>query len=142
MIDNFRGPYFFLSNFFHCSVLYEGRVWPSAEHAYQAAKTEDLVLRDMFLECQTAGDAKRLGRSIEPRSNWPAMKLAVMEDIVRAKFKGNEELKRRLLATGEEQLVEGNSWGDTFWGRYRREGENHLGQILMKVRKELQTRRD
>ena len=62
-----------------------------------------------------------------------------MEEIVRAKFTQNEELKRLLLATGDKRLAEGNTWGDTFWGVDLRSGrgENHLGIILMRVREEL-----
>lgn len=60
-----------------------------------------------------------------------------MEDIVRDKFTRNEDLKAMLLATGDEGLIEGNWWGDTFWGECKGQGENHLGRILMKIRREL-----
>lgn len=63
-----------------------------------------------------------------------------MEDIVWAKFTQNEDLKQMLLAAGDLVLEEGNTWHDTFWGvdAKTREGENHLGRILMHIRKELQ----
>lgn len=63
-----------------------------------------------------------------------------MEEIVRAKFTQNESLKWRLIGTGDAYLEEGNTWGDTFWGvdAKTREGRNHLGRILMRIRKELQ----
>ena len=62
-----------------------------------------------------------------------------MEEIVRCKFGQNEDLAMRLLATGDLPLVEGNTWGDVFWGVDTRNGrgENHLGKILMKVRREI-----
>ena len=60
-----------------------------------------------------------------------------MYDICYAKFTQNEELKSRLLATGTHLLEEGNTWGDKIWGTVDGEGENHLGKILMRVRKEL-----
>lgn len=44
----------------------------------------------------------------------------------------NEELKQKLLATGNEELVEGNNWGDTFWGMVNEVGENHLRQNTCK----------
>ena len=66
-----------------------------------------------------------------------------MEDIVRAKFTQNQDMKQQLLATGNLVLVEGNGWHDTFWGVDLKtgEGENHLGRILMQVREELREER-
>ena len=68
------------------------------------------------------------------------VKLPIMEEIIRAKFTQNQDLKELLLATGELVLEEGNTWGDLFWGvdAKTREGRNHLGRILMRIRKELQ----
>ena len=73
------------------------------------------------------------------RADWEDVKLSIMEDIVRAKFTQNEDLKQLLLATGDLVLEEGNTWHDTFWGVdvKTQEGENHLGRILMRVRQEL-----
>lgn len=65
------------------------------------------------------------------------MKLDVMEACVRDKFTRNADLRRRLLETGDAELVEGNTWGDRFWGVCDGEGENHLGRVLIKVRGEL-----
>ena len=87
-----------------------------------------------------SNEAKRLGRHVQLRPNWENVKLPIMEDIVRAKFTQNEDLKELLLATGDLVLEEGNTWHDTFWGvdAKTREGTNHLGRILMRIRKELQ----
>jgi predicted NAD-dependent protein-ADP-ribosyltransferase YbiA (DUF1768 family) len=62
-----------------------------------------------------------------------------MEDVVRAKFSQNPELCDQLLDTGDKTLIEGNHWGDRFWGVCDGVGENHLGQILEKVRTELRS---
>ena len=51
----------------------------------------------------------------------------------------SEATHANLLATGKATLVEGNSWGDTFWGVCRGKGKNMLGKILMRVRKRLAT---
>ncbi len=89
-------------------------------------------------------DAKRLGRHVELRPDWEDVKIAIMEEIVRTKFTQNEDLKAMLLATGDLVLEEGNAWGDTFWGvdAKTREGQNHLGRILMRVREELRNKEE
>ena|SRR5436309_2396038 len=142
MIDSFRGPYRFLSNFTNCKVWYEdeidGRWYKTTEHAYQAAKSLDKEMRKKIQEAATPGDAKRLGNKITLRSNWDKLKLEVMESVCRQKFFLNSAYRKKLLATGNEELVEGNTWGDKFWGKVGNTGQNWLGRILMKIRKELQ----
>lgn len=135
-IDSFSDEFRFLSNFYPCKVEYENLIYPSVEHAYQAAKTLDIYERRQILFSAKAGDAKKLGRKLTLRSDWESIKLQVMEDLVRQKFK-YESLKKRLLATEDVYLEEGNYWSDFYWGVCNGIGENHLGKILMKVRKEL-----
>jgi predicted NAD-dependent protein-ADP-ribosyltransferase YbiA (DUF1768 family) len=60
-----------------------------------------------------------------------------MYGLVYLKFANHPELLKQLLATGDEELVEGNGWGDRFWGKVDDIGENNLGKILMGVRREL-----
>ena len=69
MIDSFSGEYRFLSNFYQAEVEFEGMMYPSTAHAYQAAKTLDLKSRAMF-QGGTAGQAKRLGQVIILRDDW------------------------------------------------------------------------
>lgn len=138
-ITNFHEEgYTFLSNFYEAPLSYRGLTYGSAEAAFQAQKclTEEEKLP--FTEARP-GKCKGMGRRVKLRPDWEQVKAGLMEEIVRAKFTQNEELKRLLLATGSKRLVEGNTWGDTFWGVDLRSGrgENHLGVILMKVREEL-----
>ena len=137
IIDRFMGKYWFLSNFYPAPVEMDGKLWPTVEHAYQACKTNDPVVRGRILIAPKPGTAKYLGQRVRLRENWDEMKLDVMKILVSRKFK-ELELARKLLATRDAQLVEGNYWGDAFWGVYNGAGENHLGRILMEVRKELQ----
>lgn len=137
-IDSFRGKYYFLSNFFPAEVTYNGLTYQNNEAAFQAQKTYTKEERLEFTTLEPR-DAKRRGRRVRLREDWEQVKDRIMEEIVRAKFSQNEELKEQLLATGDAQLVEGNRWNDRYWGVDIRSGvgENHLGKILMKVRSEL-----
>ena len=137
-IDSFRGKYYFLSNFFPAEVTYNGLTYQNNEAAFQAQKTYSKEERIEFTTLEPR-DAKRRGRRVRLRKEWEQVKDRIMEEIVRAKFSQNEELKEQLLATGDAQLVEGNRWNDRYWGVDIQSGvgENHLGKILMKVRSEL-----
>lgn len=136
MIDRFRGDYRFLSNFWLAFVVLDGIEYRSVEHAYQAAKTLDPTWRSSIRGCPTPGDAKRMGRRVPMRKDWDDVKVDVMLDLLRQKFQ-HESLRWLLLDTGNEELVEGNDWGDKFWGRCRGEGLNLLGELLMQVRSEI-----
>ena len=137
-INRFAGPYRFLSNFFAKPMLWDGVRFPSAEHAYQAAKCARSDHFELVRNALNPGAAKRMGRKIALRGDWEAVKEKVMLSVVRAKF-ADPYLRRKLIATGTAELVEGNTWGDRFWGVCRGEGENRLGKILMKVRAEIRT---
>lgn len=136
MINEFRGKYYFLSNFFDAPVTYDGITYKNNEAAFQAQKTKTRRERHAFSNI-TASDAKRLGRRVDLRSDWNDVRILYMTEIVRAKFTQNEDLKRKLLDTENEYLIEGNTWGDRFWGKVNGVGDNHLGQILMQIRDEL-----
>ena len=133
MIDSFNGEHRFLSNFYLCEVEYQGVKYPSAEHAFQAAKCWDVLKRDQFL-VGSPGQAKRLGRRVRLRSDWEQVKYRIMAEVVLAKFMQNPELKEKLFATEGEELIEGNTWNDTYWGVCRGRCENKLGGILMRIR--------
>ncbi len=129
----------FLSNFWPAVVTYDGETYASVEHAYQAAKTLDLDLRRAVREAPTGAAAKKKGQAIPSsklRPDWPELKLQVMEDLLRQKF-AHADLRAQLLATAPKRLVEGNTWGDTFWGVCKGSGSNHLGQLLMRIRAEM-----
>ncbi len=136
-IVSFSGDHAFLSNFYSAPVEYNGCTYKTSEHAYQAAKTVFGYDHDRIAGTRTPGNAKREGRKIQCRMDWEEVKFDIMGEIVYAKFLQNEDLKEKLLATGNAFLVEGNNWGDTFWGVCEGEGLNVLGTILMVCRTEL-----
>jgi len=134
-ITNFSKENEFLSNFYPCTIIYEDITYPTTEAAYQAAKTLNVLERREVAAAATPGLAKKMGRKLKMRMDWEDVKISVMEQCLRLKF-ANPELKKKLLDTGEEYLVEGNYWGDVFWGVCNGKGENHLGILLMKLREE------
>lgn len=133
-IRSFVGPYCFLSNFHRCNVKIGEFTYPSAEHAYQAQKSVNDLMHECFTRLPTAGHAKRLGNTLNLPANWHEVKVAVMRQVVLAKFEQNRPLRMLLISTGKEELIEGNTWGDVFWGVVGNQGHNHLGKILMDVR--------
>lgn len=138
MIDSFRGKYRFLSNFWPSPIFVFGSEYPTVEHAYQGLKTVVMEEREEIRLAKTPGQAKRLGKKVTMREDWnDEFKLFHMHLFNQMKFHGHEDLGEKLLATGDQELVEGNAWGDTFWGVCNGVGENHLGKILMKIRGEL-----
>jgi len=135
-VSEFQGPYRWLSNFWLVPVEMDGMIYPSVEHAYQAAKTFEQSARLSIQALLKPGDAKRAGRKVSLRPDWERVKLDVMLSLLRNKFI-ERTLRAKLLATGDAMLIEGNNWGDTFWGQCRGVGENHLGRLLMWVREEI-----
>lgn len=126
-ITLFRGPYSFLSNF---------HIEPDGtcvEVEYQRSKCVNKEDRELFKNV-TPTKAKYLGRKIELRTDWEGVKLTIMRHFVLSKFLDHSELRRKLIETGERRLIEGNWWGDRFWGVYEGAGENNFGKILMAVR--------
>ena len=136
-IAGFSGNYSFLSNFHPCPILVAGLLYPSVEHAYQAAKSNDRKTKFKFTII-TAREAKALGRAIECRPDWEDVKLKEMKALLQIKFAPDTELAAKLQKTGEAKLIELNWWHDTFWGECPLgNGQNWLGLLLMEVRQEL-----
>jgi ribA/ribD-fused uncharacterized protein len=125
MIDSFTGRWNFLSNFFLVEIEHQGIKYPSVEHYYVAMKIKNdqqidgkyigyVDCRELISKIKSPGDVKRFGRNkISLRKDWNDIKLSVMEWALREKFK-DESLKEMLLSTGDEELIEGNSFNDVY----------------------------
>lgn len=150
LIDEFRGQWAFLSNFYRAPFEWEGLVYPTAEHAFQAGKTLNKSRRLEIARLQTPREAKSRGQHVQLRPGWDEkVRFVVMASVLRAKFTSKPSAIRALLSTGDALLVEGNTWHDNFWGdcRCRRlgngratclgQGRNHLGVLLMELRDDL-----
>lgn len=141
-IRNFKNEYAFLSNFYITNIIYDSISYTNTEAAFQAQKTFSMDCRKQFTNLMP-NEAKRLGRTIKLRSDWESVKVNIMYEIIKAKFMQNPELSQKLIKTGDSILIEGNDWGDRFWGVCPLngiigiDGQNNLGKILMVVREEL-----
>lgn len=140
VIDEFRGDYQFLSNFYPSEITRNGISYPTAEHFFQAHKAIDIENHFYIAGLKTPNEAKRVGRRVELRESWEIEKYHIMHVAVTLKFFQNSYLGDMLLETGDAMLLEGNTWNDTVWGVIWDDstgawiGRNHLGDILMDVR--------
>lgn len=141
VVERFDKAYAFLSNFYPCTITGpSGIVYPSSEHAYQAAKSKSRRIRKIISGLPTAAATKKYGRNVVVRPDWEKVKRRIMLQIVRAKFSQNLDLAMMLIDTLDADLREGNWWGDTTWGVCKGVGKNWLGKILMQVRSELRAK--
>lgn len=132
----FKDKYDFLSNFYEVPILYDKVIWPTAEHAYQAAKTNIKEEKEIIRQCLTAKDAKKAGKKLTIRKDWEiAGKLFDMGQICRQKFLQHPDLQEKLDCI-KEPIIEENYWHDNFWGACicekckNQEKHNWLGHIL------------
>lgn len=141
MIKAFTDSYFFLSNFYNSPVEFEGLVYQNTEAAFQSIKVINKEDRKDFCNLNPS-QAKLKGRRINLRPDWEEVKDIYMYRIVKNKFLQNPKLKNLLIKTGDEELEEGNTWHDNYWGNCYCSrcknilGKNKLGIILMQVREE------
>jgi ribA/ribD-fused uncharacterized protein len=139
-IKSFDGNYRFLSNFYKAPFEWNGKLWKTTEHAYQAMKAVDEFTREYIRNLETAREAKEEGKKIKLRSDWEIVKDKVMEEIVFEKFNQNKDIAIKLIQTNDMIIEEGNTWGDRYWGICppdSNNGLNKLGIILMNVREKI-----
>jgi|SRR6185436_3789005 len=134
-----HGTYAGFSNFSHHPITLKNKIWKTSEHYFQAQKFAGTFLESAVRRCKGASDAARMGRDRNNplRRDWENVKDNVMRKIVLAKFSQHEDLKKLLLSTGNEQLVE-HTEKDKYWADGGNgSGKNMLGIILMEVRRAL-----
>ena len=135
VINSFDGEYDFLSNFYECPILWKGNLYRNSESIYQSYKTLDNVPFDFTKT--TGSQAKKISKKLNVRPDWNKIKFDLIYEICQEKFNQNTDIAQKLMNTGDAILIEGNYWGDTYWGKCNGVGQNNLGKILMKIREEL-----
>ncbi|EKM52578.1 uncharacterized protein PHACADRAFT_100358 [Phanerochaete carnosa HHB-10118-sp] len=132
-------PYYEFTNFSPHPIQYQGKLYPTSEHLFQAYKflstRPDLAERVRTTPTPRAAleEATRM-RKLQ-RSDWFDVNISVMDQVLEAKFTQNAQLKKLLLDTGERDIIE-DSPVDSFWGcGADGQGRNELGKALVRLRK-------
>ncbi len=141
MIKQFTGNYRWLSNFTIVKIIYKGIEYASTEHAFMSAKSKDPKWKEFCRIEPLAGIVKKESKKIKLITDWEIKKVEVMKEVLELKFK-QSPFKEQLIATGNEEIQEDNTWGDLFWGvdLITGQGKNMLGKLIMEIRKELLTK--
>jgi ribA/ribD-fused uncharacterized protein len=137
-------PYGAFSNLFRRPIFFEGREYPTAEHAYQAGKARKEAVREWILSAPSPSLVAMAAHGLytwDIVPNWTEIKFDRMRSVLRSKFSQHEDLRALLLETGDARLVEvgrTNNAVNRIWGEVNGKGLNMLGVILMEIRGELQ----
>jgi ribA/ribD-fused uncharacterized protein len=132
-----REPYGFLGNYYPTRMFIYGSWWNWNEAPYQSAKTLVESEKQKIWEATKANDSRLLGQKVTMRPDWDQVKRAVMKECCLAKFLQHADLRKQLIETGTEELIE-DSPVDWYWGCGKDgTGQNVLGQVLMELRIEL-----
>lgn len=128
-------------NFSSFKVEWNGYLFSSVEEAYQAASFmgSDEELVEKIKKSHSADEAQRIAYANRDkrREDWDDVKVSIMEELLRLKIEQNPYVKKKLLQTEDYMIVE-DSPKDDFWGwGPNRNGQNNLGKLWMKLRKEL-----
>jgi hypothetical protein len=139
VIKGFFGENRWLSNFWYAPFVHNGLDYDTVEHFYQSRKAGDPAEAEAIRNAATPAIAKKLGGLVtEFAPNMPKLKRMMMKVGVEEKFLQNSDMRKLLLETGDVYIEETNTWGDTYWGVCNGKGSNHLGFILMDIRRSLQ----
>jgi hypothetical protein len=132
-----KDPYGFLGNYYRARMFIYGRWWNWNEQPYQAAKTTVQSEIDAIWAAPKANESRLLGQKVTMRPDWDQVKRQVMKECCMAKFLQHPELRKQLMETGDQELIE-DSPVDWYWGiGADGKGQNVLGQVLMEIREEL-----
>lgn len=138
----YEQEFYVLSNFSAFRLHYAGRTFDTSEHAYQWCKFRNLDgchVSDEILSAESAHEAFKIAERNKAlvSTNWPEIRVKTMRDILREKLHQHPYVRRKLMQTGDRELIE-HSWRDDFWGwGPKRDGQNMLGKLWMEIRADL-----
>lgn len=136
----YGSEFYVLSNFSSFRLDWQAHDFDTAEHAYHWAKFLDAqTIRVEIMAARSAHQAFQIAQRNKNlrRADWDEIKVDTMRDILRAKVTQHPYVRKKLLETGDRDLIE-DSWRDDFWGwGPNRDGENMLGKLWMDIRTDL-----
>lgn len=139
----YEAEYYMLSNLSAHAIMFEDKLYPTSEHAYQASKFVDEKIIEDIRAAASPLLAKSIAKSnfgtATEKKNWKINKVSTMEQILLAKLNQHEEVRLALLSTGDKVVAE-DSPTDYFWGIGEDgSGKNMLGKLWVKLRDELKS---
>lgn len=137
--------FYVFDNFSSFQVEWQGVLWPTSEHAYQAAHFKDTApeIYEQIKSARSAHDAFKIAKANADKhpANWEEIKVDIMKDILRHKIDQHPYVLKKLLESGDREIIE-DSWRDSEWGwGENQDGQNLLGHIWMELRSEYQNKK-
>jgi len=134
----YEHEFYVFSNFSSFAIEWKGKLYMTSEQVYQSEKFNDENMKEQIRNVRSAHEALKLAYANKDKwkSGWDVIKLKVMKEILRAKVEQHPYVKKKLIESGDKELIE-DSWRDSYWGwGPNKDGENHLGKLWMEVRNE------
>jgi len=134
----YEHEFYVFSNFSSFKLLWKGRDWMTSEHAYHSEKFDSEEVKELIFQTRSAHDAFTLAKEHREqyRADWHDIKVSVMKEILRTKVDQHPYVLKKLLETGDRDIIE-DSWRDDFWGwGPNKDGQNQLGKLWMELREE------
>ena len=130
--------FYIFDNFTAFQVEFDGQLWPTSEHAFQAAQFKSSApgVFQEILDAKSPHDAQKIAFQNKTKShpNWEETKESVMKEILICKVEQHPYVLKKLLASGNREIIE-DSWRDSEWGwGENKDGENKLGKLWMEIR--------
>lgn len=136
-------PFGAFSNLFRRDLVFEGEVFPTSEHAYQAGKARKPAVRKWLMEAPSPSLLAMAAHGLyywDVAPGWSTTKFDRMRAVLLAKFTQHPDLHELLLSTGDARLVETatvDNEVNRLWGEVNGVGRNMLGVLLMELRADL-----
>jgi ribA/ribD-fused uncharacterized protein len=135
----YENEFYVFSNYSSFMLEWKGVWYPTSEHAYHSEKFDDELLKEEVRKCRSAHDSQKFANAHmdEQKEGWDSSKLGIMKEILHAKVAQHPYVLKKLIESGDKELIE-DSWRDDFWGwGPQKDGANHLGKLWMEVRSEI-----
>jgi hypothetical protein len=138
----YEQEFYVLSNFSSFKVFHKGWMFQTSEHAYHWEKfVENPQIQHRIWGAPSAHEAFQIAQQerTKRRPDWDLVKYSIMKDILVSKCLQHSYVRKKLLETGDRELIE-DSWRDDVWGwGPNKDGQNLLGKLWMEIREQLKS---